>query len=486
MRKRDGLLALIASALLFLGQSASSGSRPSPSSGASDAAELLTLLRGDSYLAAAKLADRMLGDPALSPEGQALCGLAMLKAGRIAEAETILGRAISLKPDCPEAHLGLGRIGRIRNDNDSAITHFLRAVESEAFHEEAFRQLWRAVWDRGRVAELKEVRALAAERFARDAKLLPTWISNGLAQIEGLSGRGLFRMEGSAERVEVPLVATDPRLRFRMVSLGLNGRGDYLFHLDSALADFMTLSPLLAEELGLVPVGSATSSGVGTATIATRFAVLDEVRLGPLTFHDVPVMVSDVRTLRGLKQGLVGTAFLKRFNATIDAEAGTMELYPLERPDLMAARIDGSAVAADVPLYLFDQTVVEASLAGAPSALYILDTAAATNLVDRPFFEEHIKPKLDPARIVRGGIRGAGGAQYVNQVEGLTVALDTLVFDDQQANEFPMDTLNTIGGRYAAGLLGNPVLWPYRVHLDFKNGRLILEKRPKAQSRLKK
>ncbi len=486
MRKRDGLPALIASALLFLGLAAHPTSGPDSPGAPPDPSELLSLLRGDSFLAAAKLADELLGDPDLSAEARALCGLAVLKAGRIAEAERILNRAVALRPDCPEAHLGLGRISRIRNDADAAISHYLRAVESDALYEEAFRQLWRTTWDRGRISELREVRALAAERYARDGQLLPTLISNGLAQVAGLSGKQLFRMEGRFQRIEVPLVVTDPRLRFRMISLGLNGRGDYLFHIDSALAEFMTLSPLLAEELGLVPVGSATSTGVGTATIATRFAVLDQVRIGPLTFHDVPVMVSDIRTLRGLKQGLVGTAFLKRFNATIDVEAGTMDLYPLDRPDLLAARVDRAAVAADVPLYLFDQTVVEASLAGAPSALYILDSAAATNLVDRPFFEEHIKPKLDPSRIVGRGIRGAGGDQWVNQVEGLTVALGSLVFESQQANEFPMDALNAIGGRYAAGLLGNPLLWPYRVHMDFKNGRLILEDRTKAQPRLKK
>ena len=477
MRKHAALLALVASALLFLGQSASSGRKPSPSRGASDPAELVSLLHGDSFLAAARLADRMLADPALGPEARALCGLAVLKAGRVAEAEAILDRAVALRPGCPEAHLGLGRIRRIRNDTDGAISRFLRAVGSEDFYEDAFRQLWRAAWDRGRVAEIRKVRALAAERYARESRPLPSWIGNGLAQIEGFPGKQIFGMEGPSGRLEVPLVETDPRRRFRMISLGLNGRGDYLFHLDSALAEFMTVSPLLAEELGLVPVGGATSTGVGTAAIATRFAMLDEVRLGPLTFHDVPVVVSDIRTLRGLKEGLVGTAFLKRFNVTIDVEAGTMDLFPLERPDLLAARVDRAAVAADVPLYLFNQTVVEASFAGAPPALYILDSAAATNLVDAAFFAEHIKPGLDPARIVRRGIRGAGGAQFVNQVEGLTVSLGPLVVDGQQANEFPMDTLNTIAGRYAAGLLGNPILWPYRVHLDFKNGRLILEKR---------
>ncbi len=159
-------------------------------------------------------------------------------------------------------------------------------------------------------------------------------------------------------------------------------------------------------------------------------------------------------------------------------EAEVMDLYPLERPELLAAQIDRSAVAADVPLYLFDATTVEASMAGAPPAFYILDTAAATNLVDGPFFAEHIKPKLDPARIVSAGIQGAGGAQQVNQVNGLSISLGPLVFEGQTVYEFPMETLNEIGGRYLAGLLGNPLLWPYRVHMDFRAGRLILEKRP--------
>jgi hypothetical protein len=43
-----------------------------------------------------------------------------------------------------------------------------------------------------------------------------------------------------------------------------------------------------------------------------------------------------------------------------------------------------------------------------------------------------------------------------------------------------MEGLNEIGGRYLAGLLGNPLLWPCRVHMDFHAGRLILEKYPKS------
>lgn len=477
MNDRARILLAMTLAVIMIGQGHAFFFRQSVAAQA-DTEKLVSLLLANSFREADKIATQLLADPALEPPDMAVCGLAVLKAGRIAEAEVILKKVLPRSPDEPDAHLALGRIAFARNDPDASISHLRRAVPSAFFYEEALRLLWRAASDRGRVDDLLEIAKLAEERFARAALPLPSFFSNGLAQVEGLAGKRLFQMEGRFERIRVPMVTSRPHSRTRMISLALNGKGDYLFHLDSALPAFMTISPLLAEELGLAPTGSATSTGVGTASIATRFAVLDTVELGPLTFRNVPVMVSDIRTLRGLKKGLVGTALLKRFNATIDIEAGIMDLFPLDRADLLARNIDKAAVAADVPLYIFDSTVVEASVAGAPPALYILDSAAATNLVDVGFFEEHIQPTIDPARIVQAGIRGAGGAENVQRVDGLPIALGSLVFEEGQVNVFRMGRLNEISGRYAAGLLGNPCLWPYRVHMDFRAGRLILERYP--------
>ncbi len=460
---------------LFLGQTPAptAAQAPAPPSGAD---RLVSMFRTDSYREADKLAVSLLADPAVDARTQAVCGLAVLAAGRIGDAEAIFAKVISRAPNDPDARLGLGRIARIRNDADVAMAHFRRAVPSAAFYGEAMRLMWRTAWDRGRVDDLFEIYELAEKRYGQESKSLPSWFINGLGQVKGLAGKRLFEMEGTFERLTVPLVTAEPHARIRMISLKLNGKGEYLFDIDSASADFLTLSPLLAEELGLALTGSSTASGVGTATAAVRFAVLDKVELGPVTFRNVPVMVSDIHPFRGLKKGLLGTALLKRFNVTIDVEAKVMDLFPLERPELLAANIDRAAVAADVPLYLYDATTVEASMAGAPSALYILDSAAAANLVDKAFFEEHIKPKLDPSKIARGGIQGAQGAQSVNMINGVTIGLGPLVFDGQTACEFPMGELNSIGGRYLAGLLGNPLLWPYRVHMDFRGGRLILEK----------
>jgi tetratricopeptide (TPR) repeat protein len=436
------------------------------------------LVLADSFLEAGKLAAEILAGSTADARTLAVCGLAYLKTGRIAEAEALFEKALELAPDNPEAHLGLGRIARIRNDPDEAIRRLHRAVRSEVFYGEAFYQLWRAAWGNGRVCDLSDIYERAEECYRRKSRPLPSWFTNGMSQIGRIPGGRLFQMEGRFDHLAVPLVENpDPRSRIRMIALRLEGRGEYLFDIDSASADFLTLSPLLAEELGLALTGSSTASGVGSGEAAVRFSMLDKVELGGIVFRNVPVMVSDLHPFKGLKKGLLGTALLKRFNVTLDVGRKVMDLYPLDRPDLLAARIDRSAVAADVPLYLFDATVVEASVAGAPAALYILDSAAATNLVDGGFFADHLKPKIEPARIVRSGIQGAGGAQYVNRVDGLPVALGTLVFEGQTFHEFPMGVLNEIGGRYLAGLLGNPLLWPYRVHMDFRGGRLILEKR---------
>jgi len=441
-----------------------------------DAGKLIALIKSNSFQEADRLAVAFLKEKNLDPRILAVCGLAVLKAGRVEESETLLNKAVALAPENPEAHLGLGRIARIRNNNDAAIPHLEKAVFSASLHEEALRHLLQAVKERGRVDDLRRVRALAGERYRRDGQSLPSWLEDAFIQVQVRKGKQLFRMEGRFERIRLPLAHRDS-FGLRMVSLKINGKKEYPFDIDSALADFLMVSPQLAEELGLSLTGNATATGVGTREARVRFAVLDKVEIGPVAFFDVPVRVADIQSFRGERKGLLGTGLLKRFNVTIDPVKEEMILLPLDRPDLLAADIDRKAVAADIPLYIFDQTVVAASVGGAPEALYILDSAAATNLSDKPFFAEHIRPKLDPSRLIPGGIQGAGGAQQTIHVDGVPIALGPLVFPEQTIHEFSMETLNIIAGRYTAGLLGHPVLWPYRVHMDFRNGRLILEKR---------
>ncbi len=455
-----------------------SGQTPDGTPGTRKEAEtLVSLLRNNSFRDAEKAADTIMARRPESPEIRAVCGLALLKMGRIAESEGIFTEILSRSPDNPDAHLGLGRIGRIRNDAEGAIRHLRPAVGSEFFFEEALRQLWRAAREVGRASDLQEIHRLAEARFQREKRPLPSWIVNGLSQLGGPAGEDLYRMEGAFEHLSVPLIR-DEGSRIRMIVLRLNGRNEYPFDIDSASPDFITVSPLLALELGLQETGSSSAVGVGTMAARVRFSALDRIDLDGVAFRNVPVMVSDLQTFRGQKKGLIGTGFLKRFNCTIDVKREVMDLFRLDRPDLLKVNIDPAAIAVEVPLYIFDATTVEAVIEGGTAGLFILDSAAGTNLIDSEFFAEHLKAAIDPSLIKTGNIVGSQGVQRVNFMDGLSIRLGPLAFDGQRLCEFSMDALNEITGRYAAGLVGNPLLWPYRVHFDFHGGRLILEKHP--------
>jgi len=439
-----------------------------------DASDLIGMLKSDSFLEASAVASDVLARGPQDVETIALCGLALLKVGRVEEAEALFRGVISLSPDNPEAHLGLGWIARMRNDPNAAITHLRRAVRSEIFCEEAFRQLWKAGLDRGSFFELMEIDALAGKRFGKIKRPVPGWFVGGFRRVSGFCGKRFFEMTGRFEQMAVPLLRNGNHST-RMILLRLNGKSDHPFDIDSGSPDFMTVSPELAENLGLRPWGESSAVGLGGGNASVRFAVLDSVEIGSITFRNVPVMVSDLFMFGGMKKGLIGTGFLKRFNGTIDVRAGTLELFPLDRPDLLRANISPDAVAAEVPLYLCDAAAVEARVEGMSGGLYILDTAAGANLVDSRLYMEFLKPAIDPARIARFGIIGTHGIQSVNRVDDLWIKLGPYAFSGQSVSEFSMDAMNSATDIYAAGLLGNPVLWPYRVHFDFRKGRLILE-----------
>src|SRR4051794_608072 len=57
-----------------------------------------------------------------------LLGLVYHQSGRHDEASESIGRALSLKPDFPEAHFNLGTALVSRGKLDEAIAHFRRAI----------------------------------------------------------------------------------------------------------------------------------------------------------------------------------------------------------------------------------------------------------------------------------------------------------------------------------------------------------------------
>src|SRR5512135_2109214 len=127
--------------VLALGQALISREGPPPAS-VKSLDRLESLIRSHAFKDADRLAAEILADPAADTPARAVCGLAILKLGRIRDAEAILDKVVAAEPGNPEAHLGLGRIDVIRNNVEAALPHLRRAVPSVRFYEEALRLLW--------------------------------------------------------------------------------------------------------------------------------------------------------------------------------------------------------------------------------------------------------------------------------------------------------------------------------------------------------
>ena len=143
----------------------------------------------------------------------------------------------------------------------------------------------------------------------------------------------------SAESV----VRLDTRITRRLVvSVGLNGKGDHPFLLDTG-ATTTTLSHKLANKLGLVPLRSAqvhTYMGVVSVPVAR----MDKIEIGNRSFVGTPVLCADLQRMFRLEpsiEGILGQDVLARFNYLLDRRGQKIEI---EEDGELGAAISGTTV----------------------------------------------------------------------------------------------------------------------------------------------
>jgi hypothetical protein len=104
------------------------------------------------------------------------------------------------------------------------------------------------------------------------------------------------------------------------VRLGLNG-----LEVDARIdtgGELLTLSPDVADELGVETVAWAEGDFAAGARGEVGYGRVDSVRVGPLTVRAVPVAVMAVERL------IVGTGFLRQFLTTLDYLGNRLVLQP--------------------------------------------------------------------------------------------------------------------------------------------------------------
>lgn len=129
-----------------------------------------------------------------------------------------------------------------------------------------------------------------------------------------------YRLDwGSAAEAGLPFLQTTswelPCVRIEVAGLEVEARID-------TGGELLSLSPDVAEALGVVPVARAEGVFAAGALAEIGYGRVDTVRLGPLTVEAVPVAVM------ALERPVIGTGLLRQFLATLDYPGGRLVLRP--------------------------------------------------------------------------------------------------------------------------------------------------------------
>ncbi len=124
---------------------------------------------------------------------------------------------------------------------------------------------------------------------------------------------------GHETEIALPFVQTTP-WELPCVRLRVNGL-DVEARIDTG-GELLTLSPDVAEAIGVHAVVSAEGVFAAGARGRIAYGRVDAVRAGPLTVEAVPVAVMS------LERPVIGTGFLRQFLATLDYPRGRLVLRP--------------------------------------------------------------------------------------------------------------------------------------------------------------
>lgn len=270
------------------------------------------------------------------------------------------------------------------------------------------------------------------------------------------------RAEFGSLPVEFPITIAGSQILIDGVRV--NGTGPYRFLLDTGGMGGGRIDRSLAEKLGLMPVDSVQAGdGSDRPTVSMPIYELNELSIGPATFHGVRVLSRDYNehggAVRGHIDGILGFHLFRELLLTIDYPARAVRLDRGSLPEPDGNEVLALADDAPVPtiqIQLGDRSYPAHLDTGAMGALSVPKDISDS----LPIMGE--RRKIGEARTVTGtfpvqaatldGDVRIGG----NVIKNPEVVLDT-----------PMRTLN-IGGR---------MLEDFVLSFDQRHGRVRIERR---------
>ena len=252
-----------------------------------------------------------------------------------------------------------------------------------------------------------------------------------------------------------------------MVKPTIQGEDVGWFILDSG-AGAMVVDSAVAKRLGGAPFGAVNVSGIG-GVLQSGFYSFEEFSLGPMTVDHLTYVnldLSQIGRMFGVEiGGIVGYDFFRRATVVIDVVTGELEVYDPRSFELERGEWERLVLDSRHP-------TVEAKFEGGRTGRFRIDTGAPGGVIFNA-------PVVSQLGLLEG--RETGGAQIGGVGGSLTARRGRIEWFEMGGHRwndltvlFAVEDEGVMSGAFLTGNVGQDLLEPFTLVLDYANVRLAL------------
>jgi len=389
------------------------------------------------------------------PAARGELGAALLRAGRVSEAESLLGEAGPDSGD-PLALVTLARLRAARGRHEEAVGLAAEAVTLAP--EDAEILYWAAHAPRSRaqaVEWLEKYRELADERDADRSEA----VRGTLELFRALGERQTWIAEQAPRTVDLGLqpIGSGGEIYGFVIEARLPGRKRPVRLLLDSGSPGLVLLERIAVKGHYDRLAEETSfGGGGSQRHRVTRGLLPAIEFGELRFRDALVTTTRYEIEPyGRYQGVIGLSVFDGYTLTIE---------PAERKLLL--RLEDREAGAGSPYWdIAGQMLVEATVAGRPE-LFLFDTGASRTIV-----AEGLVARLESIREQgRTPLLGFGGAREgARAVGGIELGFQGLANEGEPLAATDLGLRSRLSGVEISGFLGLDLIGRHRIVVDTRS-----------------
>jgi tetratricopeptide (TPR) repeat protein len=411
-------------------------------------------------------------------EVQSAAGLAAYRGGDLIKAEGYFHRALEINPKSAPGLSGLALIYYSISKLKSARTLMITAYHASSGDPQLIMAWANSLEGDMHIAALQKVLGIY-DPGSREARALRAYI----ARDRGAGKRELRRLITPYQSHQIKLVPIS-RGPGRPYGVGLHAQLNKTHTVQLMLdtgSSGISISPKAAEKAGLEVLtgGNWEARGLGSQKPQETLAYLaSEIAVGDLQLADFPVEAFQTAKTSDY-DGLIGADVFQRFLVSVDFKEMrlTLDAYP-EEP-----RANAPEDAADTlspgffrAFRIGNSFSVHTSVNQGPLQLFVIDSGSSANLIDTDMARESTKVHDDNRTVFRG-IQGR--ADKVARASQVSLAFAGFRQDNPDLLATSLEALDDVSGVGIAGLLGMPVLRLMKLTIDYRNGAVRFEYKPK-------